>query len=577
MSSKTPDINLYFTRYLQGYETNIEVVNRLSTSKTAKTDLATLINHITTTEHWKENPKLVSLHQIAKITRKSNFNAPNSAHSERDPSKAGSFLCLTPPALGAVAGFLPNFQTLFQMGSCCKEANQQIKEAIAQNPQLLSRYLSKLLECKNETAIMLFLRTCSQSQYAITPLTLSVRTLWPRLEICLHEIQKKFPTIAKVEIAKKDISDQEFVTCLAAFPNLQALDLSGCTALSAAILHKAKYPVTVEHLYLSGTQLDDQGLQEICKNGQNLKVIDIRHCAALTLPGIFTVQLPSTIEQYITGKNDLSEVEQQQLLRLLESAPDNTYLLTHTAVIIIQQAKSNRWEQVQANLEKAHKACPRYVDALADLGKIHVCRGLKNRALGAKPFQIASHWLSKAVEIGMSDVQSLISLIIAKIELHEYKMALTLLDRIRKIDSDCPAINPLAGRIYMAGGEGIERDFKKAEELLRNTRGPGLTPSIDEKFELAIIYHEGGYGIERNVIEAKRLMKELLDSSANPAADIMFIPEMTVMGAKLGKYLLEDASFARSYKTKVNALFKVLLASDPMNSELKEVILSCAL
>lgn len=575
MSSQAPNANYYFTRYLHGYHTNVEVVTRLSKSPTAKNELTNLIAMINAQEHWKEKPALTSLHKIAKLTLTSNFDAPVSPHQVVEQPKAGSFLNLNANALGVVAGFLPDFKAIFNMGIACKEANQHIKEMLTKNPKLLSNYLNTLLERKDEATIMRFLGQC-HSIYADTPLSLVIRTTWPRFAICLHEIQKKFPTVAKVEIAKKDISDQDFETCLAAFPKPQALDISGCAAINAATLHRAKFPVTLEQLCLSGTQLDDHGLHEICKNDSKLKLINIRDCVSLSLAGIFTVTLPASIECYLTSKDDLSPDEIGQLKRLLETWPNNACLRTMVAISEMSLPKTRQeLEAVQNMLEKALSICPRYVDALIGLAMLQLAKAVKGKEPNDKSVLYAKSILQQVSEMYPEMTVISFGLGITLWILREYASAHKQLSKYLAHNPDDSTAPMMLADIYMIGTHEIKKDYKEAERLLKLALQHARDGSVGQ-FSLALINHNGGFGIESNPAEAKKLMKQFLDGDEELLDDFFLAQELIMASAKFAKFVLEDPAFT-SYKPKIIPMFKSLLALDPDNKELKEIILSCAL
>jgi len=573
-------VNYSFGRYQMGYLKDAEVVSQLLNTKVAKECLVALIEKITAIPHWQETAKLKNLQSFAKASLKNNF----AGATVKKTCLASTWLSkqkvidqglntLTSDLWGVIANQLPNVQPLFRFASSCKEAYFLRDEMLARSTNQLSRYLSELLAKQDEKRLMQFLGNLSQSAYAKTPLTLTLTTCWPRQAICLHEIQKKFTNFACLQIAKRDIVDDDFCQLLEACPKVKGLDLSNCSTLTAACLANAKYSLSLERLILSGTQLDDQGLQAICKNLKKLKELDISGTQT-TAEVSLTVELPRTIEQYKANH----ELQQPALKRLLEQHPKSPCLLAGS--VIWHLITKDEFSCVIEQLREMLKEYPHFTTLRSSLGMLLIENAIKS--LRYEPEQY-SKALTEAQEYLTGSHHTLLA--------NEYRSLMAVLSFMRRKYADAlrfieAALNEnpenvdhvsMKGDILMQQGPYFRRQFVVAE--LCFTQVIAKAPEDASNYlKLALIYVEGGDGVPCQPDEAKRCLEIALGLDNESILEPIARTETLLLRyAKLGKLILDDPALKAAHGPQAKKLFKELLADAPQNPELKSLILSCAL
>lgn len=578
-----------FDRYQKGFLKEAEVVSQLLKTKVAKACLLKLMEEISKIPHWQEQQKLKNLHSFAKTSLKNNFAGSKatllpafSSLIMRQNVIDQGFNRLTPDLWGLVANRMPNVQPLFRLASTCKEAYFLRDEMLARSSTQLSLYLQELLAKRDEKQIMRFLGNCSEGCYADTPLTLRITSSWPRQAICLHEIQKKFPNIVFLQIAKHDLDDSDFEMLLSACPTTKGLDLSRCTALSTAMLARASYPVSLERLKLAGTQIDDAGLQLLCKQLLALKELDVRGCPLLTLNGRFIIELPKSIEMY---RLDLP-ADKAFLRPLLENHRQHPIVLTHA--IVERQIDLDAFDEISSNAKMALKAYPNQYQLRVALGFTYLGYAMTNvRYEHEKMGQIlkeAEAFLSgdksRIHEVygeKLGNVQVTVLFLMIHFLLQQFADAQCIAEaELRKRPNDKDIINFL-GLIYMQQGQGFVRDLQQAVKYLNLS----LEMKHDESrvhLLLAMIYLEGGDGIPAQVDEAKKSLVAAFDQDAEVISDpFIRTKPYLIRLAKLGKMVLDDPALKAKYGDEVLKFFKALLKDAPDNIELKSLILSCLL
>jgi len=562
MSAVDPFVNVCFNRYQNGYINDAQVVSKLLHTKEAKKALETLLVCIKEQPHWQESGKLKNLYKITKASLKNNFSGKVSAREESQGLGR-----LSPALWGRISDELPEVKSLFRFSSICKEAYQLRDEVLARSPKQLSRYLSDLLAKLDEPRIMRFLQSCKESSYSDTPLVLRLRSAWPRQAICLHEIQKKFPTIECLHFDKKDITNIEFERLLGACPTVKAIDLSGCNALSARTLADARFPVALEGLCLSGTALDDLALRTLLVNLPKLRRLDITNCAALGLNARLTAQLPSCIEKYeITfERNNESE---ELLKHLLEAFPDHPVLNVLTCAIKKETVLVDKLK-----LEKVLKSYPNYFDAHSAYVMTLACLAHTSYCFNADVYE---KLLKQALTHSRFCLQldqtnpELFFVLIFLLVLHEkYEEALSYLPQVIDTVPETK-FNSLLGYVYLNLSKGKEavRYFKLSLDKNRK--------ELLSHFSLALIYTEGLDGVLIDQKEAKRYAACLFEQNLDE--DELFLSQRhSLTCAKLCKLLLEDPEMKEKHSAKISALLKLCLKVDPNNAELQSFLLSCTL
>lgn len=574
-----------FDRYQKGCLKEAEVVSQLLKTKVAKVCLLKLMEEISKIPHWQEQQKLKNLHVFVKTSLKNNFPGTKGSLRPAFPSRImrqnvidQGMTHLTQDLWGMIANRMPNVQPLFRLASTCKEAYFLRDEMLARSSTQLSLYLQELLAKKDEKQIMRFLGSCSEVCYANTPVTLRITSTWPRQFICLHEIQKKFPNIVLLQIAKHDLDDDDFEMLLAACPTLKGLDLSQCTALTTPALARARYPVNLEKLILNGTQLNDTGLQQICTRLTTLKELDVRACPLLTLNGRFTVELPKSIEMYKVDSQD----DKTFLRALLESHPQHPIVLAQA--MFDRMMKAEDFDEICPKVKKALEAYPKQCQlqmahglmllSYATTSLRHDHEKMGQLLKEAEPL-LSAHMHRFNEVFGDRLGNGLIIAIFAMIQflLQRYGEAKRLVEAgLKKNPNDGDLIN-FMGLIFMQQGPGFVRDFQQAVKYLNLA----VAKQADESralLLLAMIYIEGGDGIAPQVDEAKKSLVAALNKDAEVMSDPFIRTKPYLMRmAKLGKMVLDDPELKARHEAEVRKFFKALLEDAPDNKELKSLIL----
>ncbi len=346
MSSRT----ISFQDYLTSTIPAVSFVERELQSPTARKSLEAVVQTIKDFTSWESEPRLKILHDVSVLSLQ---QLPEKPHIELIPASTSSFTTLPFEIQELIALSLP-LNSLLRLSETCRDLFERCLYWISRDETKLGRYLSHLLQQKNEERIDALLQ-------ASGPFPLNTRCNlyfslgWPRIAIVLDKIQRKFPdleldlepgenpveevpsnpndvlqmflgTAAPFAASQRkaswlDVTHTQIV--LSACPHLKRLFICSSRLQSSSLSTIAKLHHLSE-LQLCHTKISDREFTTITHSCPNLRKLFLRTCKGFTAEAISSYH-PRHLE--VLNIND-SVYDTATLKNILTQDSSNGVILT---------------------------------------------------------------------------------------------------------------------------------------------------------------------------------------------------------------------------------------------------------